>query len=39
MGTDEIVSRKVLAVYLIAGSIGAILMSWIAFSAMIGRAL
>jgi hypothetical protein len=39
MGTDEIVSRKVLAIYLVAGSIGAIIMSWIAYSAMVGRAL
>jgi|GEM_PF-3228825 hypothetical protein len=39
MGTDEIVSRKVLATYLILGSLGAIIMSLIAFSAMVGRAL
>lgn len=39
MGTDEIVSRKVLAVYLTVGSIGAIIMSWIAYTAMVGRAL
>jgi hypothetical protein len=39
MGTDEIVSRKVLAVYLTVGSIAAIIMSWIAYSAMVGRAL
>jgi len=39
MGTDEIVSRKVLALYLIGASLGAILMSWVAYSAMVGRAL
>jgi len=39
MGTDEIVSRKVLAVYLVVGSLGAIIMSWIAYSAMVGWAL
>jgi hypothetical protein len=28
-----------LALFLIGGSLGAIIMSWIAYSAMIGRAL
>jgi len=37
--TDEIVSRKVLATYLIVGSLGAIVMSWIAYSAMVGSAM
>lgn len=37
--TQEQLSRKVIAVYLIGGSLGAIIMSWIAYSAMIGRAL
>jgi hypothetical protein len=39
MGTEEKVSRKILALFLICGSLGAIIMSWIAYSAMIGRAL
>jgi hypothetical protein len=39
VGTQEQVSRKMLALFLIAGSLGAIIMSWIAYSAMIGRAL
>lgn len=37
--TQEIISRKVLALYLIFGSLGAIIMSWISYSAMVGRAL
>ena len=37
--TQEQVSRKMLALFLIGGSLGAIIMSWIAFSAMVGRAL
>ncbi len=37
--TQEQVSRKVIALYLIGGSLGAIIMSWIAYSAMIGRAM
>jgi hypothetical protein len=32
---QECVSRKMLALFLIAGSLGAIIMSWIAYSAMI----
>jgi hypothetical protein len=39
VGNQELVSRKMLALFLIGGSLGAIIMSWIAFSAMIGRAL
>jgi hypothetical protein len=39
IGTDEIINRKWLALLLIGGSLGAIVMSWIAYSAMIGRAL
>jgi hypothetical protein len=39
MREGELVSRKMLAMFLIAGSLGAILMSWIAYSAMIGWAL
>lgn len=37
--TQEMVSRNMLALFLIGGSLGAIIMSWIAYSAMIGRAL
>ena len=37
--TQEMVSRNLLALFLIGGSLGAIIMSWIAYSAMIGRAL
>jgi len=37
--TQEMVSRSLLALFLIGGSLGAIIMSWIAYSAMIGRAL
>ena len=36
---NEQVSRKALALFLIFGSLGAIVMSWISYSAMIGRAL
>jgi hypothetical protein len=39
LSTKEQVSRKVLAIYLIAGTLGAIVMSWIAYSAMIGQAM
>lgn len=39
IGANEQISRKALAIFLIAGSIGAIIMSWIAYSAMVGRAL
>jgi len=39
LNTEEKVSRKLLALFLIGGSLGAIVMSWIAYSAMIGRAL
>jgi hypothetical protein len=34
--TQEGLSRKMLALFLIGGSLGAIIMSWIAYSAMIG---
>ncbi|MGB7730806.1 MAG: hypothetical protein WBL50_22455 [Candidatus Acidiferrum sp.] len=37
--TQEIISRKALALFLIFGSLGAIIMSWISYSAMVGRAL
>lgn len=37
--SQEGVSRKLLALFLIGGSLGAIVMSWIAYSAMIGRAI
>ena len=33
--TAEQVSRKILAVYLILGGIGAIVMSWISYAAMV----
>jgi hypothetical protein len=35
----ERVSGKILALFLIGGSLGAIVMSWVAYSAMIGQAL
>jgi hypothetical protein len=38
LGTEQI-SRKALALFLIFGSLGAIVMSWISYSAMVGRAL
>jgi hypothetical protein len=37
--TQELVSRKMLALFLIGGSLGAIIMSWVAYAAMIGHAL
>jgi hypothetical protein len=37
--SQEQVSRKMLAIFLIGGSLGAIIMSWIAYAAMIGRAM
>ena len=37
--TQEMVSRNMLALFLIAGSLGAIIMSCTAYVAMIGRAL
>jgi hypothetical protein len=39
MSSQEQVSRKMLAIFLIGGSLGAIIMSWIAYAAMIGRAM
>lgn len=39
MGTQEVLSRKLLALFLIGGSLGAIIMSWIAYAQMIGRAM
>jgi len=39
VSTEEKLSRKMLALFLIGGSLGAIIMGWIAYSAMIGRAL
>jgi hypothetical protein len=38
-GSQEQLSRKMMALFLIGGSLGAIVMSWIAYAAMIGRAL
>jgi hypothetical protein len=37
--TQEGVSRNLLALFLVLGSLGAIVMSWIAFSAMVGQAI
>ena len=37
--TQEMVSRNMLALFLIGGSLGAIIMSWIAYAAMVGQAL
>lgn len=34
-GTEEQVSRKILALYLILGGLGAIVMSWISYAAMV----
>jgi hypothetical protein len=39
MNSQEQLSGKMMVLFLIAGSLGAIVMSWIAYSAMIGRAL
>jgi hypothetical protein len=39
VGAEDQISRTMLALFLIGGSLGAIIMSWIAYSAMIGRAL
>jgi len=39
IGGDELVSRKILAVFLVFGSLGAIVMSWVAYSAMVASAL
>lgn len=39
LGPQDQINRKLLAFFLIGGSLGAIIMSWIAYSAMIGRAL
>jgi len=39
VSSQEQVSRKMLAILLIGGSLGAIIMSWIAYAAMIGRAM
>ena len=36
---QEGLNMKMLALFLIGGSLGAIVMSWIAYSAMVGRAL
>ena len=36
---DEKVSGKMLAFFLVCGSLGAIVMTWIAYSAMVGSAL
>jgi len=36
---DLPLNGKIVAIYLILGSLGAIIMSWISYSAMIGRAL
>jgi hypothetical protein len=37
--SQEQVSRGMLALFLIGGSLVAIVMSWIAYTAMIGRAM
>ena len=37
MDGAEKVSGKMMALFLVFGSLGAIVMSWIAYSAMIGR--
>jgi len=36
---DEKVDGKLLAFFLVFGSVGAIIMSWIAYTAMVGTAL
>jgi hypothetical protein len=36
ISTQERISRKMLALFLIGGALGAIFMSWVAYSAMIG---
>ena len=36
---QERLNMKMLALFLIGGSLGAIVMSWIAYSTMVGRAL
>jgi hypothetical protein len=36
---DEKVSGKMLAIFLVCGSLGAIVMTWIAYSSMVGSAL
>ena len=36
---QEQLSRGMLALFLIGGAMGAIIMSWVAYAAMIGRAL
>lgn len=36
---DEKVNGKMLAFFLVCGSLGAIVMTWIAYSAMVGSAL
>ena len=36
---QERLNMKMLALFLIGGSLGAIVMTWIAYSAMVGRAL
>ncbi len=36
---DEKVSGKLLALFLVGGSLGAIVMTWIAYAAMVGRAI
>lgn len=39
MSEQEQLSRGMLALFLIGASLGAIIMSWIAYGAMIGRAM
>ena len=36
---QERLNMKMLALFLIGGSLGAIVMSWVAYSTMVGRAL
>jgi len=37
--SQEQLSRNMMALFLVGGSLGAIVMSWIAYAAMIGRAM
>ena len=36
---QERLNMKILALFLIGGSLGAIVMSWVAYSTMVGRVL
>jgi hypothetical protein len=39
LSQDERVNTKILTFFLVFGSVGAIIMSYIAYAAMVGRAL